>query len=795
MPLGSIHQVWFAGCIPVGFLFLLSGVATADDKLSFNRDVRPILSENCFKCHGPDANARKSKLRLDVRESATEDRGGYFAIDTKFPEESEVVLRIHTEDADDHMPPPDSGKFLTEEQKAILARWIDEGAVYEPHWAYIEPKREPLPKASRKDWSQNPIDRFVLARLDAGGLEPAPEADPIRLLRRVSFDLIGLPPTQTEVDAYEWAPAEERYDAAVDRLLASPHYGERMAMGWLDVVRYADTTGYHSDDPRDMSPYRDYVIAAFNDNKPFDQFTIEQIAGDQFPEPTSEQQIASGYNRLNQITSEGGAQPKEYLAKYMADRVRNLGSVWMGATLGCAECHDHKFDPITTKNFYQFGAFFADIEEVGKYDHGGTAYAPVIYFPTAEEEKRLAEFEERRAEVGKASATTDEEKKFKDDRLKAIRDEVRKYKTTVRSTLVTKTVAPREIRVLPRGNWLDESGEVVEPGTPEFLPPLKTAGARATRMDLARWLVERDNPLTARTFVNRLWAQFFGQGLAPIVDDLGRQGRWPSHPELLDWLAVEFMDSGWDVKHIVRLIVTSNTYKQSTQRDEAAIARDPSNHLLAGQNPRRLDAEMVRDNALTIGGLMLAEVGGRSAKPYQPEGYYRDTYLSVGKPHTYEADSGSMQYRRGVYTFWKRTFPHPSMLAFDAPTREECTAARTVSNTPQQALALLNDPSYLESARAFAAQIMEYGGDSTESRVAFAANRALSRPPTEAELGILAELHARQVETYRTATSEAEALLSIGQWRAPEELDHAELAAWTQVARVLLNTQEAITRY
>ncbi len=784
----------FGSILPVA-VFLISSRATAADTLSFNRDVRPILSENCFKCHGPDANARKSKLRLDEREDALKNRGGYFAIAPGNAEESEVVLRIQNSDPKEHMPPLDSGKSLTEPQKEVLTRWIAEGAVYEPHWAYLPPKRESLPEVSQPEWGTNPIDRFVLARLEAEGLAPAPEVEPARLLRRVSFDLIGLPPTAAELDAYQWAPAGERYALAVDRLLSSPHYGERMAMGWLDVVRYADTTGYHSDDARDMSPYRDYVIAAFNDNKPFDEFTIEQIAGDQFLKPTTEQQIASGYNRLNQITSEGGAQPKEYLAKYMADRVRNLGSVWMGATLGCAECHDHKFDPITTRNFYQFGAFFADIDEVGKYDHGGNAYAPVIYFPTREQKKALAKFEKQRAEIEREEAGSDEEKKSKRERLKKLDGEIREYNLSVRSTLVAKTVEPREIRVLPRGNWMDATGDVIAPATPEFLPPLKAAGPRATRMDLARWLVDPANPLTARAFVNRLWAQFFGQGLAPVADDLGRQGRWPSHPELLDWLAVEFMDSGWDVKHLVRLIVTSSTYKQSTQRGDDALARDSSNLLLAGQRPRRLEAELVRDNALTIAGLLDTEVGGPSARPYQPEGYYKDTYQSVGVPHTYEADTGAMQYRRGMYSFWKRTYPHPMLLAFDAPTREECTATRTTSNTPQQALTLLNDPSYLEAARVFAARIMEYGGETPESRVAFAAKRTLSRPPTATEQTLLGDLYSRQLNEYRAAPADAEALLSIGQWGAPENLDHAELAAWTQVARVLLNTQEAITRY
>ncbi len=766
-----------------------------ESPLSFNRDIRPILSDNCFKCHGPDANARKGKLRLDVREDALVNRGGYFAIDPGNSEESEVVLRIHYTDPEEMMPPPDSGKHLTVEQKALIAQWIDEGAAYEPHWAYLTPKREPVPGVNAENWVRNPIDAFVLARLEAEDLSPAEEAEPSRLLRRITFDLTGLPPTTEEVNAYLLAPRATRFESAVDRLLASPRYGERMAQEWFDVVRFADTTGYHSDDYRDMSPYRDYVIASFNDNKPFNEFTIEQLAGDLLPDPTTEQTIASGYNRLNQITSEGGAQPKEYLAKYMADRVRNLGSVWMGATLGCAECHDHKFDPFSTKNFYQFGAFFADIEEPGKYEHGSDFYAPVLFFPNADQEAAFAKLQEEKAAAEALPQSTDDEKKARRDAVRAVDGRIRSLRDATLSTLITKTVTPREVRVLPRGNWLDETGESVGPATPEFLPVMQFSGERATRLDLANWLVREDNPLTARTVVNRLWAQFFGEGLAPVPDDLGHQSRAPSHPELLDWLAVEFMESGWDVKHVVRLIVTSQTYRQSTIRSAKAIEQDPANLLLAGQHPRRLPAEMVRDNALMVSGLLNLEMGGRSAKPYQPDGYYSDTYLSVGKPHIYTADTGEQQYRRGVYTFWKRTFPHPMLLAFDAPTREECTAERVVSNTPQQALTLLNDPSFVEAARAFAAQIMQHGGGSTESRVAFAAKRALSRPPTKDETELLGSLFAQQHESYLQCYDDADALLMIGQWQAPEELDRAELAAWTQVARVLLNTQEAVTRY
>ena len=779
----------------LAFVTVVAASSTAEEPLSYNRDIRPILSENCFKCHGPDANARKAKLRLDVRADALANRGGYFAIDPGNAEESELVLRIHLDDPEEMMPPPASGKFLTDEQRAILTRWIDEGAEYQPHWAYIPPAREPVSAVSSPEWVRNPVDAYILAKLDTKGLSPAPEADPVRLLRRAHFDLTGLPPTPREVHDYLRAPADRRFDRAVDRLLDSRHYGERMAMEWLDVVRFADTTGYHSDDPRDMHPYRDYVIDAYNENKPFDEFTIEQLAGDLFPKQTTELKIAAGYNRLNQITSEGGAQPKEYLAKYMSDRVRNLGSVWMGTTLGCAECHDHKFDPITAKNFYEFGAFFADIEEKGKYEHGNDNFEPFLRLGTRKQTRTLTRLEREREELIAIRKDAKEGVEELKAQILAVEAEIDELEPMVASTLITVTVEPREIRVLPRGNWLDESGEVVSPATPESLPPLEYDRERATRMDLAQWLVDERNPLTARVVVNRLWAQFFGRGLAPVPDDFGAQGRSPSHPELLDWLAVEFMESGWDVKHIVRLIVTSNTYRQSTTRSDAAMAADPANIFLAGQNARRLPAELVRDNALAIAGLLNDNIRGPSAKPYQPDGYYKDSYLSVGKPHVYKADSGRSQYRRGMYTFWKRTYPHPSMLAFDAPTREECTAERNVSNTPQQALVLLNDPSYVEAARVFAARILLDGGNSTQSRIAFATERALSRPPTPAEAQILSELCREQFAYYAGSPAEADALLTVGYADTPDKLDRIELAAWTQVARALLNTQEAITRY
>ena len=762
--------------------------------ISYNRDIRPILSNSCFTCHGPDEEAREGKLRLDSREAALKNRGGYFAIDPGNAEESELVLRIFNEDPEEMMPPLDSGRTITDEQRTTLRQWIADGAAYERHWVYVQPTRPPLPEVARQDWIRNPIDRFVLARLEAEGLEPAPEAMPVRLLRRLHFDVTGLPPTAKEAKAFAIGDIDKRYAKTVKDLLRSPHYGERMAMEWLDMVRFSDTTGYHSDDYRDMHPYRDYVIDAFNDNMPFDTFTVEQLAGDLFEDPSIRQKIASGYNRLNQITSEGGAQPGEYLAKYMADRVRNLGSVWLGATLGCAECHDHKFDPYSTKDFYSFGAFFADIKEPGKYEHGDKSFAPLLRFPTRKEERLLNKLERQQADLREEPASA-REKASRKDAQKAVDAKIKTLKMSIASTLITEPVEPREIRVLPRGNWMDDSGDVVAPATPEFLPPMNGESATPTRMDLARWLVSDDNPMTARAFVNRLWAQFFGRGLCAMLDDFGRQGKWPSHPDLLDWLAVEFQESGWDVKHMVHLIVNSSTYRQASKGHPKSHEADPSNVLLARQTPIRLKAELIRDNALAISGLLDSTVGGPSAKPYQPEGYYDDTYKSVGNSVEYEHDVGIRQYRRGLYTFWKRSFLHPSMLAFDAPPREECTAGRAVSNTPQQALTLMNDPTYVEAARAFAVRMIREGGKHPEDRVARAFMLALSREPHPDETDLLLSLYDQHARDFERDPASAEALLSVGLWEAPKNIDTIELAAWTSVARAVLNLHEAITRY
>lgn len=819
-------------------VWLWSAGPAAAQSIEFNRDIRPILSDKCFACHGPDNNLRKADLRLDNAQGIYEDRGGYKIIEPGQPAKSELYVRITTTEPAMHMPPAKSNKHLTGKEIALLKTWIEQGGKYEGHWAFLLPQRRALPEVQKNDWVRNPIDRFILARLEQEGLQPAEKADRRTLIRRLSFDLTGLPPTPAEVDAFVNDPSLRAYENLVERLLNSPHFGERMATYWLDVVRYADTGGYHSDNHRDLWMYRDYVIASFSKNKRFDQFVTEQLAGDLLPKATREQKVASGFHRLLQTTEEGGAQPKEYSAKYQADRVRNTGSIFLGLTLGCAECHDHKFDPITTKQFYEFAAFFADVQEraVGR--------QPQTPFPTAEQEKQLAELNTKlaeaqklltekaknlQAEQAKWEETVKKDKykgipanitailkidsdKRKDDQkqaldkhyqtvapqlqaerqqLAALEQQKRTLTAAIPTTLVSMSGPPRTVRVLPRGNWLSDAGAIVQPGVPDVVLPLKTDSKQPSRLDLARWLVDEKNPLTSRVFVNRLWMLFYGQGIVKSLDDFGAQGAWPTHPELLDWLAVEFRDSGWDTRHMIRLMLTSSTYRQTSRTSEELRKRDPYNHLLARQGSWRLEAEMVRDNALSISGLLMRKIGGPSVKPYQPAGYWQ--HLNFPR-RDWVADKDEDQYRRGLYTYWQRTFLHPSLLAFDAPSREECTCERPRSNTPQQALVLLNDPTYVESARVFAEKILRSGGADLDSRIQYAFRQALQRPAQTEEVNLLRKLYEQHLSRYRANGKAAQELLHVGYHPVPQDLPAAELAATTSIARVLLNLHETITR-
>ncbi len=1031
-------------------LCLLLPLTAPAAPVSFNRDIRPLMSNTCFHCHGPDASHRKAKLRLDVREEALKPgKSGALPIVPGKPDESEILKRIFSTDEDELMPPPEEHKPFTPEQKETFRRWVAEGAVYEPHWAYTPLIRPAPPAVQDAAWPKNDIDRFIRAQQEKQGLTPSAEADRTTLLRRLSLDLTGLPPAPAEVEAFVNDQRPDAWERQVDRLLASPHYGERMAVAWLDVVRFSDTVGYHGDQNQRIFPYRDYVIDSYNNNKPFDQFTREQLAGDLLPHPTAEQLIATGFNRLNMVTREGGAQPGEYLAKYGADRTRVVGTAWLGSTFGCAECHDHKFDPISAKDFYSLQAFFADVKQWGVYSEYNYTPNPELRgysndhpFPpeievenrwlldkaartAAEQRIRIAEAAAQRAinpgataafqtwlaasqnfsrqhptgwvspgpQITLTTARTPRAKaaakpaaaapdatvsppptlsedgtivlppgpaedltlnvqpgagivaslqleilpapdqdrfsgsvtltanlqrqgaaapepirfRFADSATKSERydngfpipgimsgwklagvpasarpsgvwllehpltltagdtltlslkawpfrslrvswspfaapvpaesaawltalasaladpqganlaqvneawltstasdaaayadyqhlaGQRRGYAEGRTKTLVTQAMAPLTVRVLPRGNWQDETGEITPPATPHFLPgPKPAAGQRLTRLDLANWIASPENPLTARTVMNRLWKQFFGTGLSSVVDDLGAQGEPPSHPELLDWLAAEFRDSGWNTKHLIRLLVTSNTYRQHSSQRVEYKDLDPANRLLASQNPRRLEAEFVRDNALAIAGLLNPEIGGPSIKPWQPPGYYANLQFP---DRDYRADEDGGQWRRGVYMHWQRTFLHPMLANFDAPMRDECAAARMVSNTPQQALTLLNDPAFAEAARVFAQRLLTSPAPDDTARLRHAWQLALARPAEPAELDSILTYLKTQRDIFTKTPADAAKVIKAGSAPGAAGVAPVELAAWTATCRVILNLHETITRF
>jgi len=837
----------------------LSGIAVGESgdsprKISFDRQVRPVLSSTCFTCHGPDEHTRQADLRLDRKDDALADRGGYAAVVAGNPEESELVARI-TADDDSRMPPLDAPRQLTPEQIETLRQWIAEGADWQGHWAFVPPVRSVLPEVAQAAWAVNPVDRFIMARLSDEKLAPSPAADRMTLIRRVTLDLTGLPPTPAEVDAFVADSAPDAYERLVDRLLASPRYGEHMTRFWLDGARYGDTHGLHLDNERSIWPYRDWVIRSFNENKPFDRFTIEQIAGDLLPDANQQTRVGSAFNRLLLTTEEGGAQARDYEARMLADRVRAIGTVWLGQTTGCAQCHDHKFDPFTARDFYALGAFFADIQEpiLGRREEGMLVVSP-------EQTQRLAELDAACATAAgafeavvpqldaaqkqweadvvryhvtlpelrpdsqasdaarqtaqqvmellqrpKPDRTADQQRivreyfrgvvteLFAAEReavAKAQRERTEYYESLPKCLVSVSAPEKRVVRILPRGNWMDESGEVVRPAVPHYLPQPAVEGRELTRLDLAQWLVSRDNPLTARTTMNRLWKQFFGAGLSKVLSDLGAQGEPPANPALLDWLACEFMDSGWDLNHMVRTIVTSATYRQVSTAGPELWAADPDNREYARQSAFRLDAELIRDTALAASGLLVPTIGGPSVKPYQPDRYWENLNFP---PRDYVPDTGASQYRRGLYVWWQRTFLHPSLLAFDAPSREECAAERGRSNIPQQALVLLNDPTYVEAGRALAARVLRECGD-TEERLVRAWQVVLQRNPRADELRVMRELLELQRRTYHADPQAAAALLQIGFAPVPADMDQVELAAWTHVARVLLNLHETITR-
>jgi hypothetical protein len=1055
--------------LPANFVSAPSG-RPVQRRIEFNSDIRPILSDNCFFCHGPDRNKRQADLRLDTKEGLFASSGALPAVTPEKPEESELYRRIVSKDPEHQMPPADSGKVLSEQQIELLKQWIEQGAEFQGHWAFL-PIRSVTSSSSAAqpekssdvsgDAAAAVIDELIADKLQQQKLVYSPEADRVTLIRRLSFDLLGLPPAVEDVNRFVNDSSESAYEKLVDSLLASPHFGERMAVWWLDLARYADTVGYHGDQEMSVSPFREYVIRSFNQNKPFDQFTKEQLAGDLFPSPNREQLIASGYNRLGMMSAEGGVQDKEYLAKYIAERVRNASGTWLGITLGCAECHDHKFDPFTSRDFYRFEAFFADIRERGLYsgaDANG-AWGPSIKVPDTSQEARLQELTTQiaetktiletetdeiaaartewirrqtgwtvlkpdqlitesgatltmsddgsvlatgtasphdvytlrlnavpsgvtafrlevlphdslpkkgpgRAENGNfvltefqvtqtaaeqtsgdkkiatenaapesdgvqfrhASATfeqasenpaadvtkgiysvfksidrdatggtrgwaiadksgeahvavfeTNEPLKSSSDSELVIRliqkdqvaghtigrfrlsvttstssiqaspalpvsiemalsvpesertsaqqtELIAYYRTvapllaetrntlaslektraeldaTIPVSLITESVPPRMVRILRRGNWMDESGEAVTPGFPESINAVMQAVPADTtansdralnRLDLAQWIMSAENPLTSRVIVNRLWKVFFGAGLSRKLDDLGAQGESPSHPELLDYLSGHLIQDQWDLKSLMKSIVMSRAYRQASTADANLKETDPYNRWLARQGRFRLDAEFVRDNALAVSGLLVNRTGGRSVRPYQPPGYW--AYLNF-PTREWQNSSGEDLYRRGLYTHWQRQYLHPSLLAFDAPSREECTADRARSNTPLQSLVLLNDPIYVEAARVFAALILHQKANDTDVRLDFAFRRCLSRPIRQEESDLLRDILEKHRAEYAADPKAAAEVLSVGAHAASADLDPAELAAWTSVARIILNLHETITR-
>lgn len=802
--------------IAIILLCAAASAAPAERPLSFNRDVRPILSDKCFFCHGPDDKHRAAKLRLDRSEAAYD-----VAIEPWDAAQSELIARIIDQDPDVQMPPPETGKRVSEQELEILRRWIDEGAPYEAYWAYVPPK--PVRAADRLDADRDGsvhdlpqgvgpaagvIDQLVRSELADRPLEPAPRASRRNQLRRLHLDLTGLPPSHEQIEDFVQDDAADAYQRRVDQLLAAPAFGERFAQYWLDLVRFADTVGYHGDQIHNIGPYRDYVIDSINDGMPLDQFSREQLAGDLLDDPTIEQQIASGYNRLLQTTHEGGLQPKEYLAIYAADRVRNFSAVWMAATVGCAQCHDHKYDPYTSQDFYSLSAFFADVDEEKHFKNGTNALPtrrePEIDVLGRTDRMRLAELD---AAIASAEADGDS------PRLESLRRERKKIEDRKQRTMITKAIEPRTVRFLPRGNWLDDSGEIMQPAIPKFLGDIREfAGlptdARPTRLDLANWLFDDQRGiggLTARVFANRLWYLYTGRGISPTLGDFGGQGRPPTNPDLLDHLAGVLIESGWDLKATARAIVTSETYRQQVMVDETRRRLDPYNELAASQSGHRLPAETVRDTVLEIAGLLDHQVGGRSVRPYQPSGYYRHLNFPTRR---YSPDEGQMQWRRGLYTHWQRQFLHPMLKALDAPSREECTAERPRSNTPLEALALLNDPTFVIAAQSFAARILRESHTATkesvatteqrvDSRIDLAMKIAVGRPANAIEQSALSDLLKSELARFENDPESCQAFLQTADeatvaWPVGES--DSSRAAWSSVARAVLNLHETLYR-
>ncbi|MEM7011903.1 MAG: PSD1 and planctomycete cytochrome C domain-containing protein, partial [Verrucomicrobiota bacterium] len=816
-------------------LLIAAAATTSFAEVDFNRDIRPILSDQCYQCHGPDANSRKAGLRLDIREDAVKS-----AIKPGDPNASELILRVEHTDPDERMPPPSIHKRVTPEQAAKLREWIADGAEYAQHWAYEPVKKSPVPDAGG-DWARNEIDRFIFQRLKGEGMKPSAAADPRTLLRRLTLDLTGLPPTPEEVAAFV---ADPNLEAAVDRLMKSERYGEHMAWRWLDAARYADSDGYESDPLRNMWPWRDWVVESYNRHMPYDQFLIEQLAGDDLQNPDMRQILATGFNRNHRINNEGGIDPAEWLVEYVADRAETTATVFMGLTWQCARCHDHKFDPISQKDYFQLFAFFHQLPEIG--NGRGSSNAPpmmdVSALPHLEEfEKLRAELEPLEAELKKVGASpefkkaqtawieslkTDEETRKKlpgnlakteiakwDGKLKEqarvhylnnlykpageLRAKMRplekrdaELKRTGSKVMVMGDMdEPRKTHILDRGAFDKPTTEVFR-NTPSFLPP-KHESLPNNRLGLAQWLVDPGHPLTARVAVNREWERFFGIGLVKTGEDFGSQGELPSHPQLLDFLAAKFVESGWNVQALQKMIVTSATYRQSSVMTPQLLEQDPDNRLLARGPRYRLPAAVIRDQALAASGLFVGDVGGPPVKPYQPAGLWKE--IIKGRVE-YKRDTGEKLYRRSIYTLWRRAVKPPLMMLLDANGRDTCAVDMKQTNTPLQALLLMNDVTFVEHARGLGSRMIAEGGDSDASKIEHGMMLLLGRAPSKEETAILMSELESQRQLFAADEASTQQLLKIGEFNAGEAFQTTELAAFASVARVMLNMDETLTK-
>ncbi|MFP6617026.1 MAG: PSD1 and planctomycete cytochrome C domain-containing protein [Candidatus Hydrogenedentota bacterium] len=828
------------GLLSVGFCL----ESEASDTVNYSQDVRPIFSDKCFTCHGPDETAREQDLRLDLREGFQgKSEMGSPIVAPGDLENSEIYYRIANPEPGDRMPPEDFHLKLNDAEIETIKRWIEDGAAWQGHWAFIPPTKPDLPTVTKSDWPSNGIDHFILNQLNAQELAPSRPADRKTLIRRVSLDLTGLPPTRAEVSDFLADKSDDAYEKVVDRLLASPRYGERMAWPWLDAARYADTNGYQGDQERTMYPWRDWVVQAFNDNMPFDQFSIWQLAGDLLPDATREQKLATGFNRNHMINGEGGRIAEENRVEYVFDQLETVGTVWMGLTFNCCRCHDHKYDPLTNKDYYRFFDFFNQTRVSGEGGSGQTAPILPMYSKRSGErvsklrkdiqeiseglksrkrtlEPRRADWEEEQRtplnnvdterepsdleallaipsgeltkdqiqEISKQFLLSDREYRETNDRLDRL---TRSRKTIMDRTpkvMIMDDMAKRRTTyILERGLYNKRKDEVTA-GVPEVFRQID-ADVPRNRLGLAQWLMNPQNPLTARVTVNRFWAEIFGQGFVKSPENFGAQGKRPSHPDLLDWLAVTFVESGWDVKALLRLMVTSATYRQSSEVSTELLAVDPENIYLARAPRFRMPSWMIRDQALFAGGLLSSKQGGPSVKPYQPNGLWSE--FSFGNIK-YKRDTGESLYRRSLYTYWRRIVAPP--MFFDSSTRQTCTVTANRTNTPLHALATLNEPGFVEAARAFAERLLTIEDATDRERIDTAFQIAMARSASTQELNLLVQSIERLKLQFAADINAAKAYLSVGESKPSSDLDTVEYAAYASLCLALLNTDEAMTK-